>query len=73
MKNPIRASEDFGWDTKQIPGAIFYIGNGENYPAIHTSSYDFNDEILKTAINKAKDGIACYFTEGMQAAQNKFN
>ena len=49
MQDPIRASEDFGWYTKQIPGAIFYIGNGEDYPAIHTGKYDFNDDILATA------------------------
>lgn len=49
MTEPIRASEDFGWYTKQIPGAIFYVGNGESYPAIHTGQYDFNDNILVTA------------------------
>ena len=30
-------------------------------------------EVLKTTLTKAKEGIACYFTEGIQAAQNKFN
>ncbi|MBQ7155725.1 MAG: amidohydrolase [Synergistaceae bacterium] len=49
MPEAIRASEDFGWYMKQIPGAIFYIGNGENYPAIHTTEYDFNDRILRKA------------------------
>ena len=51
MPEAIRASEDFGWYMKQIPGAIFYVGNGENYPAIHTSGYDFNDRILPTAVD----------------------
>ncbi|MBQ6920049.1 MAG: amidohydrolase [Synergistaceae bacterium] len=51
MAEPIRASEDFGRYTKQVDGAIFYIGNGENYPAVHTSSYDFNDNILGTAVD----------------------
>lgn len=51
MPEAIRASEDFGWYMKQIPGAIFYIGNGENYPAIHTSSYNFNDRILPSAVD----------------------
>lgn len=49
MAEPLRASEDFGLYTKQVNGAIFYIGNGEDYPAIHTSGYDFNDNILETA------------------------
>ena len=30
-------------------------------------------ETLKNALGKAKDGIACYFKEGMAAAQNKYN
>ncbi len=51
MNEAIRASEDFGWYMKQIPGAIFYVGNGEDYPAIHTGSYDFNDSILNTAVD----------------------
>ncbi|MCH4071412.1 MAG: M20/M25/M40 family metallo-hydrolase [Pseudoramibacter sp.] len=43
------ASEDFGYYLKAMPGAIFYIGTGENYPPLHTEHYDFNDAILKTA------------------------
>ena len=45
-----RASEDFGYYLKQCPGAMFYIGNGADYPALHTQAYDFNDRILPTAI-----------------------
>ena len=45
-----RASEDFGHYLKRCPGAMFYIGNGEGHPALHTSGYDFNDRILKTAV-----------------------
>ena len=45
-----RASEDFGWYTKVCPGAIFYIGSGEDYPALHTESYDFPDAILPAAV-----------------------
>ena len=51
MPEAIRASEDFGFYTKQIHGAIFYVGNGENYPAIHTVNYDFNDEILASSVD----------------------
>lgn len=50
MDSPFRASEDFGYYLKQCPGAIFYIGNGEDYPELHTSGYDFNDRILETAV-----------------------
>ena len=44
-----RASEDFGWYLKKCKGAIFYIGNGEDYPPLHTVSYDFVDENLEVA------------------------
>ena len=30
-------------------------------------------DMLKVALSKAKEGIQCYFKEGMAAAQNKFN
>lgn len=49
MQQMWRASEDFGWYLKECDGAIFYIGNGENWPALHTSGYDFNDRILERA------------------------
>ena len=46
-----RASEDFGWYLKECPGAIIYIGNGEDYPPLHTVGYDFNDRILESAVD----------------------
>lgn len=49
MEKLWRASEDFGWYQKECPGAMVYIGNGEAYPALHTTGYDFNDAILETA------------------------
>ncbi|MFP7300473.1 amidohydrolase [Neobacillus niacini] len=54
MKEAFRASEDFGHYTKLTKGAIFYIGNGENYPHIHTYEYDFRDEIIETAVELFK-------------------
>lgn len=30
-------------------------------------------EVLKGTLTKAKDGISCYFREGLATAQNKFN
>lgn len=46
-----RASEDFGHYLKRCAGAMFYIGNGEKWPALHTAEYDFNDRILATAVD----------------------
>lgn len=49
-------SEDFGHYLKKVPGAFFFIGNGngEHRPdghgpgpcSLHNPSYDFNDAIL---------------------------
>ena len=51
MKDMWRASEDFGWYLKECPGAIIYIGNGEDYSPLHTVEYDFNDRILEKAVD----------------------
>lgn len=50
LEEPFRASEDFGYYLKECSGAMFYIGNGVQYPQIHTVTYDFNDRILETAV-----------------------
>ena len=46
-----RASEDFGHYLKKCGGAMFYFGNGVEWPALHTAEYDFNDRILETAVD----------------------
>ncbi len=51
MQELWRASEDFGYYLKACEGAMFYIGNGEIWPALHTKEYDFNDHILETAVD----------------------
>lgn len=57
LSEAFRASEDFGHYLKQTKGAICYIGNGEDYPSIHTYSYNFQDEIIETAVELFK-GLA---------------
>lgn len=54
MKDAFHASEDFGYYLKETKGAICYIGNGEDHPHIHTSEYDFPDEIIETAVELFK-------------------
>lgn len=49
-----RGSEDFGHFLKETKGAICFIGNGEDYPAVHTANYDFRDEIIETAVELFK-------------------
>jgi amidohydrolase len=50
MDEAHRGSEDFGHFLKETKGALCYIGNGEDYPAVHTARYDFRDEIIETAV-----------------------
>lgn len=62
--------------TKDIARLKIGIGPQPNIPSEVFVLQNFGQEeleILKTTLNKAKEGIACYFTEGIQAAQNKFN
>lgn len=51
MEQMWRASEDFGHYLKRCEGAMFYIGNGQEWPALHTVEYDFNDRISETAVD----------------------
>ncbi|OCA91951.1 M20 metallopeptidase family protein [Pseudobacillus wudalianchiensis] len=54
MKKALRPSEDFGHYLKLTKGAMCYIGNGENYPQVHTYEYDFRDDIIETAVDVFK-------------------
>ena len=54
LKEGMRGSEDFGYYLEKTPGALFFIGNGEDHPEIHTANYDFPDEIIETAVEMFK-------------------
>ena len=49
LESPERCSEDFGRYLKKIPGAIFFLGNGEEYPGVHDTRFNFLDEQLTQA------------------------
>ncbi|NWQ43619.1 amidohydrolase [Bacillus sp. EB106-08-02-XG196] len=57
MKEALRGSEDYGHYTKLTKGSYFYMGNGENYPQVHTYEYDFRDELIETGVELFK-GLA---------------
>ncbi|WP_199613757.1 M20 metallopeptidase family protein [Paenibacillus alkalitolerans] len=57
MPKAFRGSEDFGHYLKLTKGAMCFIGNGENYPHVHTYEYDFRDDIIETAVELFK-GLA---------------
>lgn len=45
---PSMSAEDFSWLLQEVPGAYVWIGNGpaDRNRELHTSGYDFNDQIL---------------------------
>lgn len=43
---PMRASEDFGLFGRDSKSAMFYLGAGENMPALHNPDYDFPDDLI---------------------------
>ena len=62
--------------TKEIVRLKIGIGPQPNLPSEVFVLQNFSKEeldTLKTSIAKAKEGIACYFQEGIAVAQNKFN
>lgn len=50
LEEPMRWSEDFGYYLQETKGAFFGIGDGEEYPQLHTTAYSFPDEILPEAV-----------------------
>lgn len=49
-----RGSEDFGHFLKLTKGAIYYCSFGDQYPAIHTSKYDFDDSGIERIVEVNK-------------------
>lgn len=43
---PMRASEDFGLFGRGAKSAMFFLGVGEKYPALHNPDYDFPDDLI---------------------------
>ncbi len=43
---PFRASEDFGRFGDGARSAMFFLGAGENHPALHNPDYDFPDDLI---------------------------
>jgi len=49
-QEPLTWGEDFGLFTEVYKGAMFGIGAGTNYPALHNPDYDFPDELIQPGI-----------------------
>jgi hippurate hydrolase len=46
---PLMGSEDCSFMLEKVPGAFVFIGNGES-SALHTSTYNFNDDIIENGV-----------------------
>lgn len=53
-----RGSEDFGHFLKLTKGAMYYWSFGEDYPAIHMSTYDFDDAGIEPIVEVNKKLIS---------------
>ncbi|MBQ3271711.1 MAG: M20/M25/M40 family metallo-hydrolase [Solobacterium sp.] len=49
-EEPMRASEDFGHFLMRCPGALFWVGSGEDHPNLHDAAYEYPDEILPASV-----------------------
>lgn len=49
--NPFKWSEDFAHFTELSKGVLFGIGAGISHPPLHSTDYDFNDDIVPTGIS----------------------
>ncbi len=47
LEKPFEFGEDFGLFTKKYKGAMFGIGSGINQSPLHSSTFDFPDELLE--------------------------
>ncbi|MCK5035165.1 MAG: amidohydrolase [Candidatus Sabulitectum sp.] len=50
LTRPFLWSEDFGHFTDKFSGAMFALGAGLNTPALHSSDYDFPDNLIPVGV-----------------------
>jgi len=50
MAKPVMGAEDFAYYIDENPGAMFFLGLGEDSVGLHTNSFDFNDKALRNGI-----------------------
>ena len=61
--DPSMGGEDFSYLLNKKPGSYLYIGQGdENHKAhLHTTKYDFNDNLLPIGVNYWVNLVKEYF------------
>ena len=50
LSDPVMGSEDFSFYLDRHPGAMFFLGMGEESPQLHSDSFNFNDRALGNGI-----------------------
>lgn len=50
LEEPFRASEDFAYFLQKVPGAMFFMGDGEDYAPLHTEGFDFPDGLIEPVV-----------------------
>ena len=62
--DPSMGGEDFSYLLEQKPGSYLYLGQGDdNHQAhLHTTKYDFNDNILPIGVNFWVELVKKYFS-----------
>lgn len=48
--SPVKAGEDFGLFSARFPCCLFGVGAGEETPPLHSSDYDFPDDVIETGV-----------------------
>ena len=51
LEKALPVSEDFGQFTARIPGAMFFLGAGEDCPRLHQVDYDFPEQLIEIGSN----------------------
>ena len=61
--DPSMGGEDFSYLLEKKPGSYLYIGQGDNNHRahLHTTNYDFNDDLLPIGVNFWVDLVKAYF------------
>ena len=61
--DPCMGGEDFSYLLNKKPGSYLYIGQGDNNHSahLHTTKYDFNDNLLPIGVNFWVDLVKNYF------------
>lgn len=55
MPDALRGSEDYGHFTKLTKGASLFLGLGCDVPELHTTKFDFDDDLIPVAVNIFKE------------------